>query len=156
MSLTTDREDPELHEVKPNGENKKYLVLSDAERSLGWVRPFRDTYVHVGKPVLGEIVELEGEEKERMKGTEFVAFIKYPESELPLTGRYINQQQLSNIRRSGGKHDGCGQMTSMARPIAETYARNPKFYGATFCNFCKTHMPVDEFVWEGTDLKVGS
>jgi hypothetical protein len=35
--------------------------------------------------------------------------------------------------------------------IAETYARQPTFYGATFCCHCGTHLPVGEqgeFVWE--------
>jgi hypothetical protein len=40
--------------------------------------------------------------------------------------------------------------------LSETYARNPKFYGATFCCTCNKHLPVDEFVWEGTDQTVGS
>ncbi len=44
----------------------------------------------------------------------------------------------------------------MALSIAETYARNPKFYGATFCVGCRSHFTVDEFIWDGTDQKVGS
>jgi hypothetical protein len=46
MSLTTDRKDPELKEVLPSGQNKKYLVLSEEERAKGFVRPVRRTYVH--------------------------------------------------------------------------------------------------------------
>lgn len=46
MSLTTDRSDPELYEDRGDGQNKKYLVLSEYERKQGWVRPYRDTYVH--------------------------------------------------------------------------------------------------------------
>lgn len=46
MSLTTDRTDPELYEKDTSGQNKKYLVLSEEERAKGWVRPYRDTYVH--------------------------------------------------------------------------------------------------------------
>lgn len=33
-------------DVKPNGQQKGYVVLSDAERSRGFVRPVRRTYVH--------------------------------------------------------------------------------------------------------------
>jgi hypothetical protein len=43
---TTDRNDPELHEVQPNGQNKKYLVLGDEERAKGFVRPVRRGYIH--------------------------------------------------------------------------------------------------------------
>jgi hypothetical protein len=32
--------------LKPNGQQKGYVVLSDAERARGFVRPVRRTYVH--------------------------------------------------------------------------------------------------------------
>jgi hypothetical protein len=35
-------------------------------------------------------------------------------------------------------------------------ARQPSFYGATFCAHCGKHLPVDEFVWEGTNEQLGS
>lgn len=33
-------------ELKPNGQQKGYVVLSEAERAKGWVRPYRDSYIH--------------------------------------------------------------------------------------------------------------
>ena len=59
------------------------------------------------------------------------------------------------VRRSY-LHKKCQAVTSMAHEIAETYARNPKFYGYTYCTTCRQHLPVDEFVWDGTDELVGS
>lgn len=64
-------------------------------------------------------------------------------------------------------HLKCGRATTMAQAIAETYARDPRFYSGTFCSGCGTHFPVGpngEFVWsqprEGTPLgeqdKVGT
>ena len=56
-------------------------------------------------------------------------------------------------------HETCGTVTTMNVAIAETYARDPHFYGATYCCACRMHLPVGphgEFVWEGTDEKVGS
>jgi hypothetical protein len=60
-------------------------------------------------------------------------------------------------------HLRCGSITTMGIAIAETYARNPSFYGGTFCAVCREHFPVGadgEFVWvekgEATDLKVGT
>jgi hypothetical protein len=53
-------------------------------------------------------------------------------------------------------HLKCGSTTTMARPLAETYARDPKFYSGTFCCKCRAHFPVEEFVWDGTNEKVGS
>ena len=54
----------------------------------------------------------------------------------------------------------CGQVTTMSLTIAETYARDPKFYGATYCCGCMMHLPVGQFVWVvdgvATDLVVGS
>lgn len=62
------------------------------------------------------------------------------------------------VRRSY-RHMKCGTVTTMGQAIAETYARDPKFYGATFCAECRGHFPVGEggeFVWYGTDKKVGT
>lgn len=52
-------------------------------------------------------------------------------------------------------HQKCGALTQMGRSIAETYARDPKFYSGTFCMGCKKHFPLDQFVWDGTDIQVG-
>jgi hypothetical protein len=96
---TTDRNDPEINVPDEiTGQNKAYLILSDEERSQGFVRPVRETYVHLK----------------------------------------------------------CATTTRMSRDIAETYARDPKFYGATWCISCRAHLPVSEFVWSGTKETVGS
>lgn len=61
--------------------------------------------------------------------------------------------------RTAYLHTRCGTVTTMGMLIAETYARDPKFYGGTFCVKCRTHYPVGqfgEFVWDGTDEKVGT
>lgn len=60
--------------------------------------------------------------------------------------------------RNAYVHRTCGVVTLMAPAIAETYATNPKFYGATWCVSCKMHLPVSEFVWDQGiryDLKTG-
>jgi hypothetical protein len=47
-------------------------------------------------------------------------------------------------------HIMCGAVTTMNRAIAETYARNPFFYGGTYCATCGQHRPVGpdgEFHW---------
>lgn len=99
---TDDRNDPGLRNVDPDtGLQESYLVLSEAERARGFVRPVRRTYVHLT----------------------------------------------------------CGAATTMGLAIAETYARAPGFYGATYCAGCRSHFPVGadgEFVWDGTDSKVGT
>lgn len=78
-----------------------YLILSDAERAAGFVRPVRHTYIH----------------------------------------------------------SRCSVATTMSQALAETYAREPSFYGATYCAHCRNHQPVGErgeFYWQGTDIKVGT
>lgn len=89
-------------DLKPNGQQKDYVVLSDAERAKGFVRPVRQSY----------------------------------------------------------RHTKCGGVTTMSRPIAETYARDPYFYSGTFCVDCGKHFPVGdegEFVWiDAPDEKVGT
>lgn len=108
MSLTDDPNDPRLTrgaDSEPVPQAPAYLVLSEAERAAGFVRPVRQSYQHLT----------------------------------------------------------CGSVTTMGRAIAETYARQPDFYGATYCVHCGMHRPVGEggeFVWvesgEVTDLKVGT
>lgn len=88
-------------EIKPNGQQKDYVVLSEHERAKGFVRPVRQSYIH----------------------------------------------------------EKCGVVTTMGLALAETYARDPHFYSGTFCAGCRNHFPVGEdgeFLWDGTDEKVGS
>lgn len=92
---------PDHRELKPNGQQKGYVVLSEEERAKGFVRPVRRSYVH----------------------------------------------------------EKCGFVTQMGLALAETYARDPHFYTGTFCVGCGKHFPVGEdgeFVWDGTDEKVGT
>lgn len=58
--------------------------------------------------------------------------------------------------RDAYRHDACGTVTTMGRALSETYARDPKFYGATFCCGCNRHLPVSEFVWTKDGAMVGS
>jgi len=53
-------------------------------------------------------------------------------------------------------HEKCGRVTRIPQSIAETYARDPKFYSGTFCVGCKKHFPVSEFYWDNTKEIVGS
>lgn len=49
------------------------------------------------------------------------------------------------------QHVACDRVTVMSKAIAETYARDPTFYGSTFCVHCSKHLPVAEFRWlDGT------
>lgn len=100
--LTTDPNDPRLGrgiDKEPVEQNAAYLILSEAERAKGFIRPYRDAYRHV---------------------------------------------------------DGCNTVTTMARELSETYARDPKFYGSTYCVHCRKHLPVSEFVWLADGQRVGS
>lgn len=49
-------------------------------------------------------------------------------------------------------HLKCGSVTTMGLELCETYARNPTFYGGTFCCFCRAHFPLRtaegwQFLW---------
>lgn len=99
--LTTDPNDKRLGrgiDKEPTEQHEAYLVLSDEERSKGFVRPVRLSYTH----------------------------------------------------------KICGSRTTMSRAIAETYARDPKFYGSTFCVYCNKHLAISEFVWTYDRSEVGS
>lgn len=144
--ITTDPTHPDLgrgSDKTPVPQNKAYLVLSEEERHRGYVRPYRDTYRHVGLKPRGELRDLTAEEQERYKEWNYIKFEPYPESESPVVGRFWTQEDLDN--------HGCRTTTTMAREISETYARNPKFYGSTYCCHCQMHRPVGEFVWVEAD-----
>lgn len=106
MSTTDNPDDPRLShgpDTGPGPQAAAYLVLSEAERAAGFVRPVRTAYRH----------------------------------DVP----------------------DCGAVTTMNRAIAETYARQPGFYGATYCCACRMHKPVGEhgeFVWDDGGQKVGT
>lgn len=96
--LSGNEETEDHREIDPStGMQKDYVVLCEAERAKGFVRPVRQTYVH----------------------------------------------------------NKCGVATTMGLALAETYARDPKFYSGTFCVGCKKHFPVDEFKWDDGQV-VGS
>lgn len=97
---------PDHREIDPaSGQQKAYVVLSAEERAKGWVRPYRDAYIHVS--------------------------CKQPATPPNMT------------------------ITTMARPIAETYARDPSFYQGTFCRHCRGHHPLAEFRWYEMDGTIG-
>lgn len=91
--ITDDPKDSRLQQIDPHTRMQDaYLVLSDEERAKGFIRPVRQSYVHLV----------------------------------------------------------CGTATTMALGIAETYARDPSFYGGTYCASCRDHFPVGatgQFVW---------
>lgn len=58
--------------------------------------------------------------------------------------------------RNEYRHTVCGGVTKMGQALSETYARDPKFYSATFCCRCNTHQPVAEFTWTADGQQAGS
>lgn len=153
MGVTDDRNDPDLKVIGPDGMQKTYLVLSEEERHKGFVRPLRTAYVHVGTPgPKNPLRDLTEEEAERWGGYGYVKFEQYPEGSGP-SGRFWTQEALNKIG------NGCRGVTTMGLALAETYARDPGFYGGTYCAHCRNHFPVGadgEFVWDGTDERVGT
>ena len=145
---------PAPQPVEAGGMHGAYWVICAEDRAKGFVRPFRDSYQHVGIPgPRYELRDLTAEELERYAAFGYIKFEAYPPECAPVTGSFWTQERLDKV----GK--GCGVVTRMSRPIAETYARDPKFYGSTFCVGCKTHLPVGEvgeFVWDGTGERVGT
>lgn len=80
-------------------------------------------------------------------------------------GQHASYWVLSSAEREKGfirplrnkyVHDTCGALTQMGNALSETYARQPDFYGSTFCVGCKNHFPVAEFMWDGSDDRVGA
>ena len=133
--------EPAAGPVGENGQHAAYWVLSEEERAKGFVRPVRTTYKHGGirptrptRPLTPDEAKVHGE-----RG--YVAYEKYDDGFTD--GRFWTQDQLDS---------GCGAITTMSLALAETYARDPEFYGATFCCKCRGHFPVAEFTWDPVAL----
>lgn len=134
------------------GQHGAYWVLPEAERAKGFVRPVRTSYRHVGVPAPGNLRDLTPEEAERYAEFGYIKYEEYPASDSCVTGRFWTQKQLDSL-------GGCGSVTTMGSALAETYARDPKYYGATFCCHCQKHLPVGEkgeFIWETDRTRVGT
>lgn len=83
-------------------------------------------------------------------------------------GQYAAHYVLSAEERAKGKvrpvresyrHEKCGTVTKMPLACAETYAKQPTYYGSTFCCACCGYFPVGasgEFVWLDDGTKVGT
>jgi hypothetical protein len=158
MGVTDDPNDPALtrgvdHTPVPQAD--KYLVLSADERAKGFVRPLRFAYVHVGRPgPTHDLLDLTDEQRDRY-GDTYAKWEPYPPSDTATSavGRFWTQHELDSIDK------GCGAVTTMGQALAETYAREPRFYGATYCAGCSMHRPVGphgEFIWTGTTERVGT
>jgi hypothetical protein len=126
------------------GQHEAYWVLSDEERQRGFQRPLRMSYRHVGEKPQYPLVELDANNEMRDFGYSHYEAIPEEHRTSSMCGRYWTEEQLNG---------GCGTETYMSMPIAETYARDPRFYGSTFCCACGKHLPIAEFVWrDGTRL----
>lgn len=88
-----------------------------------------------------------------------------PQTINPATGQHRDYWVLPEEERAKGfvrpvrnsyVHKTCGTETRMGQAISETYARDPKYYGATFCCHCGKHLPVSEFTWLPDGSPVGS
>ena len=79
---------------------------------------------------------------------------------VPMAGVYLvlSDEELAKgfVRplRTSYVHDlgehACYEVTHMSAKLCETYARQPDFYGATYCVGCLRHRPVGangEFHW---------
>jgi hypothetical protein len=91
-----------------------------------------------------------------------------PDPETDSRGMHKSYWVLSESERAKGfvrpvrrayLHETCGSVTTMGVALAETYARDPHFYGSTYCVHCGAHFRVGEhgeFTWDGTTEKVGT
>lgn len=141
MGTTINPDDPRLTrsvDKEPTKMAEVYLVLSEEERSKGFVRPVRHTYIHTGIRPEYPLRDLDEDEKARYYRYGYIKYEEYPASH-SLAGRYWTKEMLES---------GCGTATTMGQALAETYARKPDFYGSTWCCHCKRHIAVYEFRWE--------
>ena len=158
--LTTDPKDPELcHgiDTEPVNQCKKYLILSEKERAKGFVRPVRYSYIHKGRYYPYSVEKL-NQPYNSEDGRTYVAkvVILLDIDGKPKCWGFLTQREYDQYIKTNGYVGGCFEETKMGIELAETYARDPKFYGATYCIKCKMHLPVSEFSWIDDGELVGS
>src|SRR5436190_21817549 len=130
-------------QTERTGQHKGYIVLCEDERKKGFVRPYRDAYKHIGRSVCGASVESD----QRLGGTRRICDDPQGhDGEHGSVFRSVSQPEHADVLRTH-RLGGCGSVTTMGRALSETYARDPTFYGATFCVSCNKHLPVADFVW---------
>lgn len=142
--------DVKAGQTNETGQHAGYIVLCDAERAKGFVRPLRRSYRHVGRRPQYPVRPLDDEQQRLFGHAGYECFEAYPDGSPEAakgTGRFWTKAELES---------GCGTVTSMGLALCETYARDPKFYGSTFCVGCNRHLPVAEFVWSEDGARVGS
>lgn len=158
--LTTDPSHPKLNRNRnddnPGPQNEVYLVLSEEERAKGFVRPVRRSYKHQGGLFDKGMEMLDEPNVDNGKTYVAIATVILNEDGTRKGGRYITQEELDQHNRTDGYIGGCGTITTMGLALSETYARQPNFYGATYCCRCQTHLPVGEFRWDKDGEVVGS
>jgi hypothetical protein len=139
-------EDRSHEQIDPRtGMQRGYVVLSEEERKRGFVKPVRQRYKHVGPPQpvnLRDLTEEEIQHNDPKGGLGYVKYEEYGPEQSPLVGKFWTQAELDRVQFR------CGAVTTMGLALAETYARNPSFYGGTFCAACRKHYPLVEFTWE--------
>lgn len=164
MSLTNDPNDPRLghgSDDTPAPQNETYLVLSPEERAKGFLRPLRRSYIHNGRDLTpNPLRDLTPDEQDRYP----LATYGYLKAEVlgtyPCDDPACEATEHERLRfwtqKDFNSLTGCGATTTMGLELCETYARDPKFYGATYCVGCSMHRPVAEFVWAEDGQRVGS
>ena len=140
-------------EKRSDGQYKDHWVLPASERDKGFVRPVRLEYKHVGPPgPQSVLIDLAESEIEHYKQYGYIKFEKYLKNHHAV-GRYWTQEQIDRVG------SGCNTVTTMPQDCAETYARQPGFYGSTFCVNCGEYFPVGEsgeFIWLDDETRVGT
>lgn len=125
------------------GMQKGYVVLSAEERAKGFVKPVRDTYVHVWRTVCAK---MQPSDDKRIGGPRQVCSRKH--NHTGACGNWWNLAQSFHHKLETSHRVECGAATTMGRSLAETYARDPSFYSGTFCVACKEHFPLEQFAWD--------
>lgn len=89
---------PDHTELKPNGQQKGYVVLSEEERAKGFVRPVRNKYKHVGIRPVYPLRQLTDAEKYRYANFKYVGYEEYPPeaNRGSVIGRYWTEEQLNS------------------------------------------------------------
>lgn len=154
MCTTSGRsvDDVRADQTERTGQHKDYIVLCPDERAKGFVRPYRDKYIHSGRSICGKIVHPTG----KLGGFRDVCACENEHSgECGIVFTTVGQPEHARLLETH-RQGGCGSETTMGKALSETYARDPSFYGSTFCCNCNRHLPVGEFVWSVDGETVGS
>lgn len=132
--------------------SQAFVKIDTARVEHGLIRPIRQVYIHVGKPIASNFRDLTPEEHRLYGEYDYYKFEEFGPEKQPRTGSFWRKDKFDRV------HYGCGNTTRISIDMALNFAHNPTYYRSAYCSSCHNHFRIGEtgeFVWEDDNTRVG-